>query len=147
MLKTLADPAGGRLAVGGGIGTVVLVILYLLLGGDPQALFNSQQQERNYRNLRRSTAKRRTMRHRSSSLSFSPIPKTPGMQIFRQMGREYEEPRLVLFTDRFGPAAGSPVARPVRFIARKIDAFTSTSVFSVYFNNAWVQEAISRRPT
>ena len=35
---------GRRLAVGGGIGTVVLVIIYLLLGGDPQALFNSQQQ-------------------------------------------------------------------------------------------------------
>jgi uncharacterized protein len=31
-----------RLVVGGGIGTVVLVIIYLLLGGDPQALFNSQ---------------------------------------------------------------------------------------------------------
>ena len=27
--------------LGGGIGTVILVVLYLLLGGDPQALFNS----------------------------------------------------------------------------------------------------------
>ena len=34
---------GRRLVVSGGIGTVVLVIIYLLLGGDPQALFNSQQ--------------------------------------------------------------------------------------------------------
>ena len=43
MLKTLVDLAGGRLVMGGGIGTVILVVLYLLLGGDPQALFNSQQ--------------------------------------------------------------------------------------------------------
>jgi uncharacterized protein len=43
MLKTLAGPGGGRLVLGGGIGTVVLVVLYLLLGGDPQALFNSEQ--------------------------------------------------------------------------------------------------------
>src|SRR6266446_9181545 len=34
---------GGRIGLGGGIGTVILVVLYLLLGGDPQALFNSQQ--------------------------------------------------------------------------------------------------------
>ena len=32
---------GRRLVLGGGIGTVILVVLYLLLGGDPQALFNS----------------------------------------------------------------------------------------------------------
>ena len=30
--------------LGGGIGTVILVVLYLLLGGDPQALFDAQQQ-------------------------------------------------------------------------------------------------------
>ena len=34
---------GRRLVVGGGIGTVILVVLYLLLGGDLQTLFNSQQ--------------------------------------------------------------------------------------------------------
>ena len=29
---------GGRIMLGGGIGTVILVVLYLLLGGDPQAV-------------------------------------------------------------------------------------------------------------
>ena len=72
---------GRRLVVGGGIGTVILVVLYLLLGGDPQALFNSQH-KRNYRNLPSSTIKRRAMRHRNSSPSFSPIRKTPGMKSF-----------------------------------------------------------------
>ena len=42
MLKTLADPAGDA-SCWAGIGTVIVVVLYLLLGGDPQALFNSQQ--------------------------------------------------------------------------------------------------------
>ena len=32
-------------------------------------------------------------------------------------------------------------------VARKIDAFTSISVFSVNSSNAWVQAAISQRPT
>ena len=35
--------SGRRLVVGGGIGTIILVVVYLLLGGDPQTLFNSQQ--------------------------------------------------------------------------------------------------------
>src|SRR5262249_60795749 len=35
---------GRRLAVGGGIGGIIFVVLYLLLGGNPQALFDSQQQ-------------------------------------------------------------------------------------------------------
>ena len=39
----------------------------------------------------------------------------------------------------------SPVAQPVRSIVRKIDAFTSTSVFSVNSRNAWGQEAISQQ--
>ena len=72
---------GGRIVLGGGIGTVILVVAYLLLGGDPQALF-SHSSKRNYRNLRSSTIKRRAMRHRSSSPLFSLIPKTPGMRSF-----------------------------------------------------------------
>ena len=38
---------GGRIMLGGGIaGTVILVVLYPLLGGDPQALFTHSK--RNY---------------------------------------------------------------------------------------------------
>jgi predicted metalloprotease len=32
---------GGRIAIGGGIGGVILVVAYLLLGGDPQALLDT----------------------------------------------------------------------------------------------------------
>jgi uncharacterized protein len=42
-VEDVRGSGGGRLVLGGGIGTVILVVLYLLLGGDPQALFNSQQ--------------------------------------------------------------------------------------------------------
>lgn len=38
--------SGGKgIAVGGGIGSVIFVVAYLLLGGDPQALVESMQQE------------------------------------------------------------------------------------------------------
>ena len=34
---------GGKMAVGGGIGTIVIVIIVLLLGGDPSQLLNTMQ--------------------------------------------------------------------------------------------------------
>src|SRR5438874_5681154 len=69
---------GGRLVLGGGIGTVIVVVLYLLLGGDPQALFNSQQAQ-----LPQSAQfDNQAPRDEASNLSplFSPIPKTLGMR-------------------------------------------------------------------
>src|SRR6476646_7472842 len=75
---------GGRLVMGGGIGTVILVVLYLVLGGDPQALFNAQQQAQVSQ-----PAQVNTQAPRDDAWN----------DVFRQMGRKYEEPRLVLFTD------------------------------------------------
>jgi uncharacterized protein len=88
---------GGRIVLGGGIGTVILVVLYLVLGGDPQALFNSQQaqlpQSAQYEN--------QAPRDDASKFVAVVLADTEDAwhEIFRQMGREYEEPKLVLFTD------------------------------------------------
>ena len=79
--------------------------------------------------------------------SFWPIPKTPGMRSSGKWAGSMRNRSSCSSRTRFCPAAGLPVARAVRSIARKIDAFTSILVFTVYFNNAWVREAISRRPT
>jgi predicted metalloprotease len=95
---------GGRLVLGGGIGTVVLVVLYLLLGGDPQALFNSQQaqlpQSAQFDNQAR--------RDEASKFVAVVLADTEDAwnEVFRQMGREYEEPRLVLFTDLIQSGCG-----------------------------------------
>ncbi len=35
----------GKMAVGGGIGTIVIVLLVLLLGGDPSSVLNTMQPE------------------------------------------------------------------------------------------------------
>jgi uncharacterized protein len=96
---------GRRLVVGGGIGTVVLVIVYLLLGGDPQALFDSQQQ-----------AQLSQPAQIDSPASHDEASKFVGVvladteeawhAIFGQMGKEYEEPKLVLFTDQIRSGCG-----------------------------------------
>jgi uncharacterized protein len=95
---------GGRLVLGGGIGTVILVVLYLLLGGDLQMLFNSQQaqlpQSVQYDN--------QAPRDEASKFVAVVLADTEDAwhEVFRQMGREYEEPRLVLFTDLIRSGCG-----------------------------------------
>jgi hypothetical protein len=95
---------GGRIVLGGGIGTVILVVLYLLLGGNPQALFNSQQAQLPQ------TARYDSQAPRDEASKFVAVvladTEDAWHQIFRQMGREYEEPKLVLFTDMIQSGCG-----------------------------------------
>jgi uncharacterized protein len=95
---------GGRIVLGGGIGTVILVVLYLVLGGDPQALFNSQQAQ-----LPQS-AQYDSQAPRDEASKFVAVvladTEDAWNEIFRQMGRQYEEPRLVLFTDLIQSGCG-----------------------------------------
>ena len=95
---------GGRMVLGGGIGTVILVVLYLVLGGDPQALFNSQQAQ-----LPQTAQYDSQAPHDDASKFVAVVladTEDAWHEIFRQMGREYTEPRLVLFTDRIQSGCG-----------------------------------------
>lgn len=89
---------GGRLVMGGGIGTVILVVLYLALGGDPQALFDAQQQAQVSQPAQVDS---QAPRDEASKFVAVVLADTEDAwnEVFRQMGREYEEPRLLLFTD------------------------------------------------
>jgi len=95
---------GGRLVLGGGIGTVILVVLYLLLGGDPQALFNSEQAQLPQ------TAQYDSQAPQDEASKFVAVvladTEDAWHAVFRQMGREYEEPTLVLFTDQTRSGCG-----------------------------------------
>jgi uncharacterized protein len=88
---------GGRLVLGGGLGTIIVVVAYLLLGGDPQALFNSQQAQLPQ------TAQYDSQTPRDEASKFVAVvladTEDAWHEVFRQMGREYQEPKLVLFTD------------------------------------------------
>jgi predicted metalloprotease len=96
---------GGRIAVGGGIGGVILVVAYLLLGGDPEALIDPQQQAQ--------LAPSRQVdgdvpRDEASKFVAVVLADTEDIwnQLFRQMGRQYEEPKLVLFTNQTRSGCG-----------------------------------------
>ena len=95
---------GGRIVLGGGIGTVILVVLYLLLGGNPQALFNSQQAQLPQ------TAQYDSQAPRDEASKFVAVvladTEDAWNAIFQQMGAQYEEPKLVLFTDETRSGCG-----------------------------------------
>jgi predicted metalloprotease len=95
---------GGRIVLGGGIGTVILVVLYLVLGGDPQALFNSQQAQLPQ------TAQYDSQAPRDEASKFVSVvladTEDAWHEIFRQMGREYQDPKLILFTDMIQSGCG-----------------------------------------
>jgi predicted metalloprotease len=76
-----------------------------LLGGDPQALFQSQQQAQLPQSAQFDN---QAPRDEASKFVAVVLADTEDAwnEIFRQMGREYEEPRLVLFTDMIQSGCG-----------------------------------------
>jgi predicted metalloprotease len=108
---------GGRIVLGGGIGTVILVVLYLFLGGNPQALFDAQQQTQLPQ-----TAQFDNQAPRDEASKFVAVvladTEDAWHAVFRRMGAQYEEPKLVLFTDQtrsgcgFASGATGPFYRP-----------------------------------
>ena len=104
-VEDVRGSGGRRLAVGGGIGAVILVVVYLLLGGDPQALLDSQQEAQL---SQPGQIDNQAPRDEASKFVAVVLADTEDawQAIFRQMGRQYEEPKLVLFTDQIRSGCG-----------------------------------------
>jgi uncharacterized protein len=108
---------GGRLVVGGGIGGVILVVIYLLLGGNPQALFNSQESGSVPQSMQMQGGAPTDQLGQFVAVVLADT-EDAWHDIFRQMGRQYQEPKLVLFTGQtrsgcgFASAASGPFYCP-----------------------------------
>src|SRR5262249_13849951 len=96
---------GGRIAIGGGIGGVILVVAYLLLGGDPQALLDMAKQSQPAQS---SQAGSNAPKDEMSQFVSVVLADTEDAwhDIFRQLGREYQDPKLVLFSQQTRTGCG-----------------------------------------
>lgn len=96
---------GGRIAVGGGIGGVILVVAYLLLGGDPAALVDSQPQTQLAPSQQ---VDPNAPRDDASKFIAVVLADTEDIwnELFRKMGRQYEEPKLLLFSNQTRSGCG-----------------------------------------
>jgi uncharacterized protein len=96
---------GGKLALGG-IGGIVVLVLALLLGADPRQLFEQLPTTDNGG----SQSSRPTNPEEEQLKQFVAVvlaeTEDAWSDTFRQMGREYRKPTLVLFTDRVQSACG-----------------------------------------
>jgi predicted metalloprotease len=99
---------GGRgLAVGGGLGGLVIVVLYFLLGGNPSEITQNLQPG----GTASTAGAGQTLSEKDKemgdfvSVVLADIEDVWKAQ-FQQMGQEYGEPHLVLFTDQIESACG-----------------------------------------
>jgi predicted metalloprotease len=99
---------GGRgIAVGGGIGGLIILVLYLILGGNPSEITQNLRVD----SPRSSSEAGETLSEKDKemgefvSVVLADIEDVWKAQ-FRKMGEEYREPRLVLFTDQVDSACG-----------------------------------------
>ena len=102
---------GGGLAVGGGLGGIVLLLVALLFGVDPRQLMEQQPAG----DPSAGTQVSRSANPQEEELKqFTTVvlAETEDVwnEIFRQNGRQYREPTLVLFTDQVRSACGNASA-------------------------------------
>ncbi len=97
----------GTKVVGGGIGTLVIVLLVMLLGGDPQSVIEQMDPGMATGPYESSEAEDQMAQFVSVVLA---DVEDVWAEIFRQSGATYREPTLVLFRDQVQSACGYATA-------------------------------------
>jgi len=97
----------GKMALGGGIGTIVIVLVVLLLGGDPSSILNDSA------NTTESGQYQATPEEEELAQFVKVVLKdteTVWGKIFEQAGSAYRQPTLVLFSGQVESACGYATA-------------------------------------
>ena len=98
----------GGLVLGGGIGSVVLLVAFMLLGGDPRQLLQIMGQSQDVSPSATQTAPANPAQDEAKQFVAVVLKDTEDVwgALFQQMGKTYEPPHLVLFEDRVESACG-----------------------------------------
>lgn len=99
---------GGGLAIGGGLGGIVILIIALLLGADPRQLLE-QSPGNNPVSGTQTSRPINPQEEELKQFSLTVLASTEDVwtDIFRQQGKDYRKPTLVLFTEQVRSACGS----------------------------------------
>ena len=98
--------SGGKVAVGGGLGTLLVIIIALLFGADPRQFLEQvpSDQPSQVQSSRPTNPEEEKLKEFVSVV----LAKSEDVwrEIFVQNGRQYRDPKLVLFTDQVQSACG-----------------------------------------
>lgn len=94
---------GGGLAVGGGIGGIVIFLIVMLLGGDPSQLLNGLKGDPETEQVTTTEEEDQTSQFVAVVLKDT---ETVWGKIFEQSGTTYQQPKLVLFRGEVESACG-----------------------------------------
>lgn len=101
----------GPVMVGGGIGTLVIIVLVLLLGGDPQALLQQLAQQNPGGGQAGQPVNPAEAAADKQQVEFVEYVLGQTEEVwekqFAQLGKRYEKPRLILFSNFTNSACGS----------------------------------------
>lgn len=95
--------SGGGLAIGGGLGTVVIVVISLLLGKNPMEYINVGQEEP----TQQVTTEASNQQAKFVGVVLADTELIWGEIFKEQLNKEYEQPKLVLFTQGTQSGCGS----------------------------------------
>jgi predicted metalloprotease len=97
--------SGGKVAIGGGVIGIIVIVINLLMGGDPNAVLNQlQQQTIQQSETAIDPAEDEMAQFVSVALADN---EDVWKAIFNENGKVYEEPTLVLFRDATESGCGS----------------------------------------
>ena len=98
--------SGGRIAVGGGLGSLLLLILALVFGVDPRQLL--EQAPNSPPSQVQTSRSQNPQEEELKQFVAVVLAKSEDVwtDVFRENGRQYREPTLVLFTDQVRSACG-----------------------------------------
>ena len=96
--------SGGKIAIGG-LGGIVVLVIALLFGADPRQLLEQLPQQGSSPQTSRSTNRQDEELKQFVAVVLAQTEDAWG-EIFRQMGKSYRKPTLVLFTDEVDSGCG-----------------------------------------
>jgi uncharacterized protein len=105
-VEDIRRSAGPKLVFGGGIGGVILIVIFLLLGGDPRMLLDIAQQSNPSAYVEPGTGEQNDELSQFVAVVLADTEDVWRTLFQQQLGRTYEEPKLVLFSDQVRSACG-----------------------------------------